>query len=62
MAEWAGTTVETYEEAVQTVLQALGTRIDPRKCLWCNYPVFFQECQTLSDKVEKDVRNLVRQF
>jgi hypothetical protein len=61
MAEWADTSVESYEEAVQVVLQALGTRIDPRKCLWCNYPVFFQEQQTLKEKRRKDVNKLVEQ-
>lgn len=62
MAEWAGVgDIEGYEDAVQVVLEGINMRVDPRKVLWCNYPVLSLEHNELLDKVRKDTRNLERE-
>jgi hypothetical protein len=62
MAEWANIDdIETYEDAVQVVLEGIGMRVDPRKVLWCNYPVFWHERNELEEKVDKDKRKLEKE-
>ena len=63
MAEWVNIDgIDSYEDAVQTLFEAIGMRVDPRKVLWCNYPLFLQERGELEEKVRKDTRKLEREI
>ncbi len=63
MAQWADTdSIDTYEDAVQAVLQGIGMRVDPRKVLWCNYPAITLEQDELGEKVRKDTKRLEREI
>ena len=63
MAEWADVDgMESYEEAVQVVLEGINMRVDPRKVLWCNYPALSVERNELLDKVRKDTRKLEKEI
>ena len=63
MAEWVNADfIETYQDAVQAVLKAINMRVDPRKVLWCNYPVLSLEHDELLDKVKKDTKKLEKEI
>ncbi len=63
MADWTDIDeIETYEDAVQVVLQGINVRVDPRKVLWCNYPVLSLEHNELLDKVRKDTKKLEKEI
>lgn len=61
MAECVEHIAESYEDATQVVLQGINMRVDPRKVLWCNYPVFFHGRDELEEKVMKDTRKLEKE-
>lgn len=63
MAEWIDIgAIESYEDAVQLVLEGINMRVDPKKVLWCNYPVLSLECNELLDKVIKDTKKLEKEI
>ncbi len=63
MAEWADTgDIETYEDAVQVVLEGINMRVDPRRVLWCNYPALSVEGNELLDKIKKDTKKLEKEI
>jgi hypothetical protein len=63
MAQWADIDrIDTYEHAVQVVLEGIGMRVDPRKVLWCNYPCITLERDELEEKVRKDTKKLEREI
>lgn len=57
MATRLNATIHNYPEAIAAVLGALGKNLNPRKCLWCNYPIFEQDFE-LQQKAEKDYAKL----
>lgn len=58
MAIRLNTTPHNYFEAIAAVLGALGENLNPRKCLWCNYPIFDLEPAELQAKAQKDYGKL----
>lgn len=63
MPRWIDTDdIGSYEDAVQAVLQGIGMRVDPRKVLWCNYPIFCHEHDELMEKVKKDTKKLEKEI
>lgn len=62
MAQWLDMKVNNYAGAVQAALQALGQVADARKCLWCNYPVFFHGRDELEEKTKRDTKKLEREI
>lgn len=61
MAQWLYLSVNGYIEAIQAVFQTLSKGLDPRKCLWCNYPVFWHERDELEEKVSNNTRKLEKE-
>jgi len=63
MAEWADVEeIVTYEDAIQVVLQGIGMRVDPRKVLWCNYPILWHNRNEFEGKIKKDTKKLEKEL
>jgi hypothetical protein len=62
MAEWINDDVETYTGAVLAVLDAIGRKLDPRKVVWCQYPVYWHDRDELGEKVNKDTKKLGKEI
>lgn len=58
MSQWLDTAIHNYLEAVEAVLGVLGENLNPRKCLWCNYPLFDLDLAELEQKAKKDYSKL----
>lgn len=53
------TVAKDYPGAVRALLGSLGMAKDWRKCLWCNYPVLFQDREKLECKVRKETEQFI---
>ena len=61
MAEFVEYPVESYEDALTTVIRCIELRVDPRKLVWCDYAALDIDEEELQRKIEKSTSHLQKQ-